>query len=51
MTMRKKNANPPDTRGVVNTVRGYAAFGRQRASGNTRSSNNMVAANASRKRK
>ena len=51
MRTRKTSGNPPDTRGVVNTVRGYAAFGRQRSSGNSQAKNNMVSANAARKRK
>jgi len=44
-------ANPPDTRGVVNTVRGHALQGKQRVSGNDAGRNSMVSANASRKRK
>ncbi len=51
MRNKKGGGNPPDTRGVVHQVRGYAAFGRQRVSGNSQAKNNMVSANASRKRK
>ena len=50
MTM-KRNGPPPDTRGVVGSARGYAVTGKQRGVGNTRKENNLVAANASRKRK
>lgn len=51
MSKAKRSANPPDTKGLVHSVRGTVSLGRQRASGNTRASNNMIAANASRKRK
>lgn len=50
MTM-KRNGPPPDTRGVVHSVRGYAVTGRMKASGNSQKQNNLVSANASRKRK
>lgn len=46
----KEGLNSADTSGVVNTVRGYAATGRQRVSGNVPARNAMVSANASRKR-
>lgn len=43
--------NSADTGSVVNTVKGYVALGRQRASGNSQTKNNMVSANASKRGK
>lgn len=47
----KTNLNAADTGSVVHTVQGYAATGRMRTSGNYNAKNNMVSANASRRRK
>lgn len=43
----KPGLNSADTGSVVDSVKGYAAFGRMASGGNK----NMVAANASRKRR
>lgn len=45
----KPGLNMADTGSVVNTVKGYAATGRQRVSGNDPGRNSMVSANASRR--
>lgn len=41
----KPGMNAADTGSVVNTVRGYVAFGRQKVSGNDGKRNSMVSGN------
>jgi hypothetical protein len=47
----KSGVNEADTGSVVNSVRGFVAFGKQKMSGNVPSRNSMVSGNTGLKRK